>query len=128
MPRIPIDQALELLGMGYSRDDIALYNAAQDGQDVPDSSGDKHEEPAAPLNTEQAAQNNVPPEPIMPQNVSDFTPEDMKKIEEHTRALRDMENLMKASNMRNSTFENAPAVDAAQVMASILSPSGEKKE
>ena len=109
MPKLSIDNYINLLKAGYSAEELNAYNA---GGEIPEA-------PAAPEieNPEPAAPNIVNPEPDNSNNEAQALVNEMRQLVA----------LMRNVNIRDVTIPTETPPDAAQIAASILAPAKANK-
>lgn len=118
MPKLSIENYINLLQAGYSAEELNAYNA---GGDIPAAPA---AEPAAP----PAAPEITNPEPAAPEPAAPAAPDNSNnEAQALVNEMRQLVALMRNVNIRDVTIPTETPPDAAQVAASILAPAGANK-
>lgn len=118
MPKLSIDQYINLMQAGYSAEELNAYNA---GGEIPAT-------PAAPeiTNPAPAAPEIAYPEPAAP--AAPAAPENSpNEAQALVNEMRQLVALMRNANIRDINIPTETPPDAAQVAASILAPARANK-
>lgn len=112
MPRLSIEQYIQLSAAGYSAEELAAYNADPNEKStpVPDPAQAEHEKP------------NDTPAPTV-EHSNDTKGESQSLLDE----MRQLVAIMRNSNIRSITMPTDQPPDAAQIAASILAPAKANK-
>lgn len=113
MPKLSIDQYINLMQAGYSAEELNAYNA---GGEIPAAPEIANPAPAAP----PAAPEIANPEPAAPEN----SPNEAQAL---VNEMRQLVALMRNANIRDINIPTETPPDAAQIAASILAPARANK-
>lgn len=116
MPKLSIDQYINLMQAGYSAEELNAYNAGGEIPATPAAPETANPAPAAP----PAAPETANPEPAAPEN----SPNEAQAL---VNEMRQLVALMRNANIRDINIPTETPPDAAQVAASILAPARANK-
>lgn len=111
MPRLTIEQYMQLSAAGYSAEEIAVYNTEPNVISQPGAD----QAPAQPENTNISA-------PASAENTDE--PSEAQAL---VNEMRQLVAIMRNANIRSITMPTETPPDAAQIAASILAPAKANK-